>query len=179
MGLFEKLGMVEETNDIDVNVQDIMEQEFSNEDNCSNENVETQTFEETLILPEEIYNTAGYQNENSIFKIEEFKNALPKEMTQEMMKQSVIGVLNACNLTVEELLEDGEKRINILEQNIHSLNEETNEYINIIKNEIEELTKQIEKNKSDINNKNMFTDSQIKILTEEINKINEIINFIK
>ena len=176
MGLFEKLGLVEETNNINNN---IMEEEINEENNCFDESVETQTFDETLILPEEIYNTAGYQNENSIFKIEEFKNALPKEMTQEMMKQSVIGVLNACNLTVEELLEDGKKRMNILEQNIKSLNEETNEYINIIKIEIKELTKQIEKNKSDINDKNIFTDSQIKILTEEINKINGIINFIK
>jgi hypothetical protein len=172
--LFEKLGLVE-SEPIQPVSYDIEDISF---DDTSEEKIETTDFNEELIYPDEIYKNAKYENENSIYKIQEFKEALPKTMSTEMMKQSVLGILKPTNLDVNDLIEDGNARINILNQNIAALNDEKNDYVSILSKEIAELQAKIEKNKVDINNKEVFSAKQLSVIEDEINKINNIINFI-
>lgn len=169
--IFEKLGLIE-TTPVDVEVEMDL-------DTFQEEPIETTNFTDELISPDDVFKNANYINEQNIYKIQEFKNALPQTMSNELMKESVLGVLKASNLDVDELIKDGEKRIDILNSNISSLILEREEYVNLLLKEIEKLTEEINKNKDDINNKNIYTDKQETILTDEINKINEIINFIK
>ena len=174
--IFEKLGFIENVESIESNI-DIPLKNYDDK----NENLELEKvidFGGDLILPEEIYNESNYHNDNNIFKIQQYKDAFPNSMSNEMKKQSILGALNVNNLNVEDLIEDGNKRIAIIEQNIQSLKNETDEYINILNNEIEELLKQVDNNKNDIDNKKVYMSKQYEILENEINTIKEIIKFI-
>lgn len=171
--ILEKLGLIEK----EQNTYDNEDLRITQEPNEIT--IETTNFNEQLVSTDEVFKNAGYVEENNIYKIKEFKNALPQTMSNDLMKESILGVLKASNLDVNKLIEDGKTRIDILNQNIIALNQECEEYVNILLKEIEKLTEEINRNKEDINNKNIYSEKQKMILEDEINKINEIINFIE
>lgn len=176
MSIFEKLGLTEREINIDnINIEDIdISQKVEIEDL-----VETSDFSDELIVPEQMYETANYINDSNIFKVKEFKDALPSNMSNDLMKQSVLGILKASNLSVEDLIQDGNKRIEIISANQQKLINDTNDYISNMENKIETLSKEIEDSKDLINNKKMYLEKQNQLLDEEQNNIKSIINFIK
>lgn len=176
MSIFEKLGLTEREINIDnINIEDIdISQKVEIEDL-----VETSDFSDELIVPEQMYETANYINDSNIFKVKEFKDALPSNMSNDLMKQSVLGILKASNLSVEDLIRDGNKRLEIISANQQKLINDTNDYISNMENKIETLYKEIEDSKDLINNKKMYLEKQNQLLDEEQNNIKSIINFIK
>lgn len=176
MSIFEKLGLTEREINIDnINIEDIdISQKVEIEDL-----VETSDFSDELIVPEQMYETANYINDSNIFKVKEFKDALPSNMSNDLMKQSVLGILKASNLSVEDLIQDGNKRIEIISANQQKLINDTNDYISNMESKIETLSKEIEDSKNLINNKKMYLEKQNQLLDEEQNNIKSIINFIK
>lgn len=176
MSIFEKLGLTEREINIDnINIEDIdISQKVEIEDL-----VETSDFSDELIVPEQMYETANYINDSNIFKVKEFKDALPSNMSNDLMKQSVLGILKASNLSVEDLIRDGNKRLEIISANQQKLINDTNDYISNMENKIETLSKEIEDSKDLINNKKMYLEKQNQLLDEEQNNIKSIINFIK
>lgn len=176
MSIFEKLGLTEREINIDnINIEDIdISQKVEIEDL-----VENSDFSDELIVPEQMYETANYINDSNIFKVKEFKDALPSNMSNDLMKQSVLGILKASNLSVEDLIRDGNKRLEIISANQQKLINDTNDYISNMENKIETLSKEIEDSKDLINNKKMYLEKQNQLLDEEQNNIKSIINFIK
>ena len=55
-----------------------------------------------------------YDKSQSIFKVEELINSLPKEMVTETKRASVLSILGSFGLTATEVVNDGEKRIEVL-----------------------------------------------------------------
>ena len=67
------------------------------------------------ITADQIYERANLADKSrSIFKIEEFAAKFPKTLTQEVRKQSVLGVLEVAGFTLDELLTDATTRIDTL-----------------------------------------------------------------
>ena len=55
-----------------------------------------------------------YDKSQSIFKVDELINSLPKEMVTETKRTSVLSILSSFGLTATEVVDDGEKRIEVL-----------------------------------------------------------------
>ena len=131
------------------------------------------------ITTEQIYERAELADKSrSIFKIEEFGAKFPKTLTQEVRKQSVLGVLEVAGFTLEELIKDAEKRTealqDVLEKVITGAEQEISE--NEIK--IKEAEALIETLKEENLNRLSLIEKQTELVTIEKNKIATILNFI-
>lgn len=55
-----------------------------------------------------------YDKSQSIFKVEELINSLPKEMVTDTKRSSVLSILGSFSVTAMEVITDGERRLEIL-----------------------------------------------------------------
>ena len=49
-------------------------------------------------------------NINTVFMLQNLINALPQDLPKDVIKQSVINIINASNIDLNELISDGEQR---------------------------------------------------------------------
>ena len=135
--------------------------------------------DEDFLTVEEIYEKAEISDlTKSIFKAEEFGNHLPNDLPSEVKRQSVIGILTASGLEVEELFEDAEKRINALKEVSTVTTEKSNQVITEKEQETIDLLNQIDSLKQDIIDRKAAQEKQDSIIKEELNKIGQILKFI-
>lgn len=171
MGFLQKLGLVEENPDYNVDIEPITNYEEPvdvNVENVSNDN-----------LVGDIYSANNLSDlSKSIFKIDELINNLPKEMPTETKKATVLGILTSFGLTVEEVVNDGLSRINYLSASMNEIiNKNTGEIdssnmlIEDHKKEIEELSKYI----ADLTVANKNCENTIE---SEVDKISNLIKFV-
>lgn len=99
------------------------------------------------IIPS-IYEQAEIGEDNSIFKIKAYLDVLPMEMTKAKKQATVAGILAVNGVNVDCLMEDGQRRIHILETAQDSIREESDELIADAENEIEHLKSLIEEAES-------------------------------
>lgn len=171
-GLFEKLGLVES------------EEEFNMDEvstYLSEHKVdvpEDLAVDETLSI-EDIYNKFGLSDvSKSIFKVNEFNDVLPKELSTDSRRASVLGILNASGLNVELLVSDATSRIEALNTTKTAFSDETTSIINKCQEQIAELEKQIDQFKDTMNNRKISQETQDEIIKAEVDKVEKIINFI-
>lgn len=133
--------------------------------------------QDTLI--DDIYNNNDLSDlSRSIFKVEQLINSLPKEMPNETKKATVLTILSSFNLTVDEMIEDGNNRSSIIRSALKTIVEENEAVIannNII---IEEKKKEIQELEKDNANRDLTikkTDDKIEI---ELNRISDLLTFI-
>ena len=114
----------------------------------------------------------------SIFKVEEVINSLPKEMATDAKRQTVQSILSSFGLTVSEVVSDGEKRVEIVkavkkticedgESNVSDMEASIEQH----KIEIAELQKKIAAVKEEVKTSSELIDS-------EAERINGLIKFI-
>ena len=70
-------------------------------------------------------------------------NALPQDLPKDVIKQSVINIINASNIDLNELISDGEQRQSVLVKVMDGYNSEINNRIEEYKEEITKLSKLI------------------------------------
>lgn len=129
---------------------------------------------------EAIYKENGIDDlSNSIFKVEEIKGALPTNLPNEIKKASVIGMMGVSKLAIETVLEDAEKRSQILSGALQKFTDETVNIIEQGQGEIAELEEKINSINEKITARKKNQDDQEKVVTDEISKITSIVNFIK
>ena len=116
-------------------------------------------------------------NINTVFMLQNLINALPQNLPKDVIKQSVINIINASNIDLNELISDGEQRKEVLVKTMDGYNNETNMCIVKYKEEIAKLSKLIGNYQEQIKIKENMLDEQIHIIKYEAQKINGIIDF--
>lgn len=175
MGLFKAIGKAfveevpvenyEESMDMNVFEEDVVEAEL--------EEVDTNTLIEDIYTQNDLFDKS-----RSIFKVEELIASLPKEMVTDTKRASVLAILGSFNLTATEVLEDGEKRIDILNRIKTQVDTDCQNAIVNKEAEIEELKKSIANLTVEIANEQEKMKTSDEIILNEITNINGLIKFI-
>jgi len=184
--IFEKLGLVESSNELDFNQEDLIEsmrqqsQEIEEYDAIE----DTQAFHQfedgtDFLTVLEAYDKVGLSNlDKSIFKVDDFGKHLPDNLPLETKRQSVIGILTASGLELGDLLEDAELRIQTLKGVLVATTDNTNEIITEKESEINDLLFKVDTLKQEIIDRNVAQERQDELVDEELTKINQILKFI-
>lgn len=183
--IFEKWGLVESSEaefDQSEIIQSLQLQSQEIDEQISTSQA-TQTFfefeeDEDFLTVEEAYEKAGVSDlSKSIFKADEFSNHLP-DMPSEVKRQSVIGLLGASGLEVDQLVEDANERIGILQEVKSMTNEMSVSIIEKKEQEITNLLSNIDSLKQDILDRKTSQEKQDELINEELEKINKVLKFI-
>lgn len=185
--IFEKLGLVEPVEEA---------ADFSELDNfipMDEEEEQVQKIEEKLdvliesyerdklMTVEDVYRKASLNKnvKETVFMVDVLMKALPENLPSDIKRESVTNIMKASEMKIEELLNDAYQRIdalnNVLEQTV-----QVTEQVNA-KNEgtIRELEKRIDELRRDIQSRLKFQESQNSALEYEIQKVINIVEFIK
>ena len=179
-GLFQKLGLVESVNSTEYNEELIKSLNLEMEEisGLSVEVPEDLDLSDVLTI-EHIYSKFDLMdNTKSIFKVDEFSAVLPKELSTDARRASVLGILTASGLDVETLVNDANDRNSAL---VNTKDVFTTETVNMIKDcseRIAELEKEIDELKDVINGRKKAQETQDEIINAEIEKIEKIVKFI-
>lgn len=135
---------------------------------------------DVILTIEDIYTAEGIENlDNSIYKVLEFADSLPKELSTVAKKQSVLGILKTVKLDVNNLIEDGKHRTIRLTETSDLLLTKANDTVKSNIEEIEELEAKIESLKNENTVLTKTSEDQTALIKGEISLINNIIEFIK
>ncbi|MGE5629105.1 MAG: hypothetical protein ACM3X7_13530 [Solirubrobacterales bacterium] len=135
-------------------------------------------FEEKMRVSE-IYSNFGLKNSsiNTVFMLENFINALPQTLPKDVLKQSVINIMEASNINLNELIYDGEQRLKVLSEVLNGYNSETIKKISEYKEEISRLTSLINNCQRQIELKEAMLEDQTYMIKCESEKIEGIIGY--
>jgi hypothetical protein len=134
----------------------------------------------TAINIDNIYQENGLEDKTkSIFKIQEVKNVLPKDLPNEALKQSVLGVLGVSGLNVTDLLTDADTRNSILDAGLQKITDETNVIVSGSEDSIKELEEKINILKEAITSRKKLQEDSESIVNTEKQSIQSIVDFIK
>ena len=114
----------------------------------------------------------------SIFKVEELIASLPKEMVTDTKRASVLAILGSFNLTATEVLEDGEKRIDVLHSIKEQIDADCRNAVLDKEAQIEELKKTIASLSVEIANDQDRMKTSDEIILVEVEKIKSLVGFI-
>ncbi len=134
-----------------------------------------------LMTVDDVYRKANLVRDikESVFMVDILMKALPENLPSDIKRESVSNIMKAAEMKVEDLLNDAYQRIdalnNVLEQTV-----QVTEQVNA-KNEgtIRELEKRIDELRRDIQSRLKFQESQNSALEYEIQKVINIVEFIK
>ena len=119
-----------------------------------------------------------YDKSQSIFKVEELINSLPKEMVTDTKRASVLSILGSFGLTATEVSEDGEKRIEVLGGVKDKINTESSDLLAEREGQIEEFKKAIANLESEISNEMSKVKVSNEAISTEISRIKELVKFV-
>lgn len=188
--IFEKLGLVEP---VEEEVVDFSELDDFVPAPVEVEEEQVQKIEEKLdvliesyerdklMTVEDVYRKANLNRDikETVFMVDILMKALPENLPSDIKRESVNNIMKAAEMKVEDLLNDAYQRIdalnNVLEQTV-----QVTEQVNA-KNEgtIRELEKRIDELRRDIQGRLKFQESQNSALEYEIQKVINIVEFIK
>ncbi|GCD10083.1 hypothetical protein [Clostridium tagluense] len=141
--------------------------------------METDMEYENKMMIDEIYSLHGLENSNinTVFMLQNLINALPQSLPKDVVKQSVINIINASNVDLNQLLSDGEKRLEILGKVKDGYYNQTNMRIVEYKKEIAKLSSLISNCQEQIKTKESMVEEQLYLIKCEAQKIDGIIDF--
>ncbi|MBZ9685283.1 hypothetical protein G9F72_002825 [Clostridium estertheticum] len=141
--------------------------------------VETNTAYEKKMMINEIYSLYELENSdiNTVFMLQNFINALPQNLPKDVIKESVINIINASKVDLNHLLSDGEQRLEVLGKVMDGYYNQTNKRISEYKEEIAKLLSLINDSQEQIKIKESVLEEQIYLIKSESLKIDGIINF--
>lgn len=188
--IFEKLGLVEPVEEEAVDFSELDDFVPAEEDLVTEEaqNIEEkldvliESYErDKLMTVEDVYRKASLNKHvrDTVFMVDVLMKALPENLPSDIKRESVANIMKASEMKVEDLLNDAYQRIDalnsVLEQTV-----QVTEQVNA-KNEgtIRELEKRIDDLRKDIQNRLKFQENQNSALEYEIQKVINIVEFIK
>ena len=128
---------------------------------------------------EDIYTQNNlYDKSQSIFKVEELINSLPKEMVTETKRASVLAILVSFGLTATEVALDGEKRIEILSGVKEKINSDSENLILEKEEKIEEFKKAIADLETEIADERNEAKVSNEAILAEFSRISELVKFV-
>lgn len=174
MGLLKKLGLVEEVDDGAVGHGTMLNSAIYEEDTDVNlDEVKMETLVSDVYAQNELYDQS-----KSIFKIEDLMNALPKEMVTETKKNSVLSALGVFGLTSEEVVADGNKRVDVLNAALNKITSEKNETIADYQERIEAAKETIAELEKNIAQEQAELKASTEVIVAEADRINKLISFV-
>lgn len=177
-GLFEKLGLVEQ-----VSTEQPEPEQYDSGYTGYEEQPEVEaTLEEvnTDTLIDDIYAENGViEKSRSIYKIQDVLNSLPKEMPTGAKKTTVVSLLSSFGLTVTEVTDDGNNRVNILRKIQTDINNNADELIADYESQIESLKEEIAGKEKLIAAEKDKKNKSNDIIDVELEALEGLINFIE
>lgn len=180
--ILEKWGLVESSEE-EFNLEEVIESQQAlaqevDEYIAQNPSVSFEG-EEDFLAVSEIYEKVGIDDlDKSIFKVDEFGKHLPDNLPSDVKRESVIGILTASGLKLDELLLDAEVRSNSLKEVLELTTEKSAAVVAAKEQEIVELANKIDSLKQDIIDRKAAQENQDSMIDEELSKIDEILKFI-
>lgn len=128
----------------------------------------------------DIYIKAGQLSDgiNTIFIIENFSKALPDNLPSEVKKQSILNLISASGLNMQNILRDGRDKLKLLNVFLHNFNSKTSEIISKNEAEINRLTEKINQLKKSNADTGKLMQEQKSIIEFESERIQSLIDFV-
>lgn len=132
-----------------------------------------------LVTIQEVYSKFNLTDTSkSIFKVDEFAKVLPESLPTDVKRQTVTGILAASGLQIDTLVADADSRINALQATLDTFTSQTNGMVADAEAQIADLESQIDGLKQLINDRKALQETEDKLIKEEAEKINKVVNFI-
>ena len=133
-----------------------------------------------LLKIEEIYKNYNVNSEGikSLCIVESFQKALPDYLPKDVKRESILNIIASSNVQVESLIKDGNDKLNCLKDFSQLFINESNDIILNFENEITELNEKIKQFKTAIDNMKSLQNEQDFTVKYEIDKINNILEFL-
>lgn len=176
MGLLEKIGkaLVEEIPNSDYNPSIDLEVIPENSTpEVELDDVDTNTLINDVYTQNELSDMS-----RSIFKVEELIASLPKEMATDTKRASVLAILGSFNLTANEVVDDGAKRVGVLNGVKNKVDTDCENTIAEKEEQIEEFKKAIENLSVEIADEREKMKVSDELVSAEIAKVGALIKFI-
>ena len=134
-----------------------------------------------LLTVEDVYRKANLVRSvrDSIFMVDAFVKALPDNLPTDIKRVSVQNILKASELLPEELLTDAYNRSDSLNSVMEQTVQMTEQVNAKSESTIRELERRIDELKTDIGSRMKFQETQNSALEYEIQRILNIVEFIK
>lgn len=182
------LENVEEKNS-EIDAEKNAETKTANEENINKDNInavnslnkDTKKNVNILLSVDEIYSKFQLENKkvNTIFLVDSYIKALPENLPMDIKKQSVLNIIRASDMEAGKLINDGQDRLKALDTFMIDVSEETKIIINGYETQIQELMNTIEEYKNIINDRKRFQEEQKACVDYELQKVQNIVDFIK
>lgn len=133
-----------------------------------------------LLKIDEIYKNYDINSNgiNSLSIVESFQKALPDYLPTDVKRQSILNIISSSNVQVDSLVKDGSDKLNCLKDFSRSFTEESRDVISNFEDEIKKLNEKINSYKTAIDNMKKLQSEQDFTVKYEIDKINNILQFI-
>lgn len=191
LGLIEK---IESSQEITANPMETEEEEKEYENVAENINQVT-TVTESIQVDNNAQNTEEIYQEkldindiylkfgpstdstNTIYIIDSYLKALPDNLPSDIKLQSVLSIVAASKMDIDQLLNDGSKRVEVLAQFFKNFMNYNNNIIDENEKEITILTEKINHHKKIIEGRKKLQEDQKSAVEFELQKIQNIIDF--
>ena len=129
---------------------------------------------------EDIYSAQGkdLNGVHTVYVVESFVDALPPSLTETVKRDVVMRILNVSNISADELVADGNARLNILSEYSKDFKEYTKDYVSARSSEVAILEDQIKALKKEIMDRNKLQAKQQAEIAAETAKISSNMIFI-
>lgn len=115
---------------------------------------------------------------NTIFLVKEFSDSLPKNLSTEVKRESVKGILKTSKIDIEELIIDGSERREGLIRLKDEMSQKAVSHIESNLNDIKRLEENIEALKAENISVQKLDEDQTMLIDVEIGKIEQIVKFL-
>lgn len=132
-----------------------------------------------VVSIKDLYNNLNLPSEgNTIFLVKEFSDSLPKNLSTEVKRESVKGILKTSKIDIEELIIDGSERREGLIRLKDEMSQKAVSHIESNLNDIKRLEENIEALKAENISVQKLDEDQTMLIDVEIGKIEQIVKFL-
>lgn len=169
---FEKLGLVEAKDKESVSIEE-------DDVDCTPEvaiNIE-KTAPSTLV--QDAYLAQGISDTSkSVYKVEEFINAMPSDMPNKTKQSSVLGILTVSGMNANDIIVDADVRVATLTGALETVVNENKKIVDDANLDIENLKQAIENANHVIADKEGIIKHSENIIAVEVERINKLKEFV-
>lgn len=134
-----------------------------------------------MLTIEEIYRNAHLESEvkKTIFMTDVYLKAIPENLPLDVKRETVFNIMNVSNISLDDLLNDAYRRIDSLNTVLEETVATTQDVFNRNDATIRELERRIEDLKEVNRNRKKFQEDQNTMIEYEIQKIINLVEFVK
>ena len=134
-----------------------------------------------LLSIEDIYRKSSLilDVRSTVFMVDVYSKALPENLPIDVKRDSVLNIMKASEIRIDDLLSDAYKRIDALNNVLESVVQSTDELKSKNTATIKDLEKRIEELKRNMLEREKFQETQNTMIEYEIQRIINIVDFVK